>query len=61
VAGYNVRGVLIGSCFEKLCLEGDQVSSLDKMKCIEKFCYLGDLIGASGGAEEASRVRLRCV
>jgi len=25
-----------------------------------KFYYLGDLIGARGGAEEASRTRVRC-
>jgi hypothetical protein len=27
---------------------------------VEKFCYLGDMIGAGGGAEEASRTRVRC-
>jgi hypothetical protein len=25
-----------------------------------KFCYLGDMIGSSGGAEEASRARVWC-
>jgi len=29
------------------------ISSHDKLECADKFCYLGDLIGASGGAEEA--------
>ena len=24
------------------------------------FCYLGDVIGKGGGAEEASRARVRC-
>ena len=31
-----------------------------KLESIEKFCYLGDMIGAGGGAEEASRARVRC-
>ena len=30
------------------------------MECVEKFCYLGDMIGAGGGAEDASRARTRC-
>ena len=32
----------------------------DKLECVDKFCYLGDMIGAGGGAEEASRARVRC-
>jgi len=36
------------------------ISSLDKFECVDKFCYLGGLIGASGVAEEASRARVRC-
>jgi len=35
-------------------------SSLDKMECVDKFCYLGDLIGAGGGTEETSRARVCC-
>ena len=31
------------------------VDSGEKLDCVEKFCYLGDMIGAGGGAEEASR------
>ena len=30
------------------------------LECVEKFCYLGDMIGAGGGAEEAARARVRC-
>jgi len=36
------------------------ISLLDNLKCVDKFCYLGDLIGAGGGAEGASRERVRC-
>ena len=32
-----------------------------KLECVEKFCYLGDMIGAGGGAEGASGARVRCV
>ena len=31
-----------------------------KLECVEKFCYLGDMIGAGGGAEGASGARVRC-
>jgi len=30
-----------------------------KLESAEKFCYLGDVIGAGGGAEEAARARVR--
>ena len=30
------------------------------LECVEWFCYLGDMIGAGGGAEEAARSRVRC-
>jgi len=35
-------------------------SGSDKFDLVEKFCYLGDTIGCGGGAEEASRTRVRC-
>ena len=30
------------------------------LEIVDKFCYLGDVIGAGGGAEEATRTRTRC-
>ena len=27
---------------------------------VDRFCYLGDMIGAGGGVEEAIRARVRC-
>ena len=27
---------------------------------VSKFCYLWDMIGSGGGAEEASRARVKC-
>ena len=32
----------------------------DKMEIVGKFCYLGDVIGKGGGAEESSIARVRC-
>jgi hypothetical protein len=31
-----------------------------EFECVDKFCYLGDMIGAGGGAELATRLRVRC-
>ena len=31
-----------------------------KLECVPKFCYLGDTLGADGGADEAARARVRC-
>src|SRR5664279_3605061 len=43
---------------EYLRRDGDETFS--KLECVEKFCYLRDVIGAGGGADEASRARVRC-
>lgn len=37
-----------------------QLGPSDSLECVDKFCYLGDMIGAGGGAEDASRARVRC-
>ena len=34
----------------------DDCSSLE---CVNRFCYLGDMLGAAGGCAEASRTRVR--
>jgi len=31
-----------------------------EFECVDRFCYLGDMISESGGAEQASRMRMRC-
>ena len=36
-----------------------EVDHVGKLECVSKFCYLGDIIGSGGGAEEASRARVR--
>ncbi len=30
------------------------------LECVDKFCYLSDMIAAPGGAEEVYRARVRC-
>src|SRR3989442_5785942 len=32
----------------------------EELEVVDKFCYLGDVIGKGGCAEEASRARVRC-
>src|SRR3989441_6475972 len=32
----------------------------EELEVVDKFCYLGDVIGKGGSAEEASRARVRC-
>ena len=37
-----------------------KVGTSDELEVVEKFCYLDDVIGKGGGAEESSRARVRC-
>ena len=32
----------------------------DMLECVDRFCYLEDMIGSGGGAEEASWMRVKC-
>lgn len=53
----------------KICMNGGQMKSVvqhevtlgteGKLECVERFRYLGDVIEAGGGADEASRARVR--
>ena len=31
-----------------------------QLECVPKFCYLGDTLGAGGGADEVATARVRC-
>ena len=52
------------------CVAGDAAKPLEQkhlllkdgseLECVSKFCYLSDMLGISGGAEEASRTRVKC-
>ena len=37
-----------------------EVEHVGMLERLSKFCYLGDMIGCGGGAEEASRARVWC-
>src|SRR3989442_671339 len=36
------------------------LGAMEELEVVDKFCYLGDVIGKRGGAEETSRARVRC-
>ena len=43
-------------------MRDDEIHELDdgsKFECVDKFCYLGDMLSAGGGAEEAAKTRVR--
>ena len=51
------QGLVAETTSEKLCpnkLNGDT------LECVDKFCYLEDMIGSGGGTEEASSMRVKC-
>ena len=50
------QGAVVQTVSQELC--PIQVNG-DTLECVEKFCYLGDMIGSRGGAEEASRRRVK--
>ena len=46
--------------FQSVLLKEVVIQPNVKLECVPKFCYLGDTLGAGGGAEEAARARVRC-
>ena len=52
-------------CVRGGCAEGGaeeqevMLEDSSSLKCINGFCYLGDMMGAGGGCGEASRTRVR--
>ena len=64
----RLQGVVDYQC--KRCTNGDlenpdKMGELalghgDKLEYVDRFCYLGDMIGAGGGAEDAARTRVKC-
>jgi len=66
----GIKGALTGIVFQcDVCngkikrgavQQGTSISDgMDQYDCVNKFCYLGDIIGAGGGSEEASRTRVK--
>src|SRR5271165_3460754 len=53
------------TCVSKSSVQMEQKKAIrfgleGELECVDKFCYLGDMIGVGGGAEEATRTRVRC-
>jgi len=47
VAGFRCKTCVDGQLFQKVvAMKEIMISSLDKLECVDKFCYMGDLIGA---------------
>ena len=46
--------------FQSVSLKEVVIEPNVKLESVTKFCYLGDTLGAGGGAEEAARARVRC-
>ena len=41
------------------CKNGVELLNGDKIEVVDKFCYLGDMIGSGERVEESSRTRVR--
>jgi hypothetical protein len=59
VAGFRCKICVAGKQAQSATLEEISLGTDGKLECVDKFRYLGDTIGAGGGAEEASRARVR--
>src|SRR6266568_4244113 len=44
----------------KVIVEDEEIEQGVDFEMMDRFCYLGDMIGAGGGVEEAIRARVRC-
>ena len=55
-SSYNTHALPLFSQLNQLTVELDDGS---KFECVDKFCYLGDMLSAGGGAEEAAKTRVR--
>ena len=58
---FQCKSCVSGTQFERI-IEHKEVDMGEdgKIELVEQFCYLGDMIGAGGGAEDAVRCRIRC-
>ena len=52
------QGLVAETVSQKLCPTKLNGGTLE---CVDKFCYLGEMIGSGGGAEEASGMREKCL
>ena len=58
--GYRCAKCVMGGCAEVGAWEEEVVlEDGSTLECVNRFCYLGDMLGAAGGCGEASRTRVR--
>ena len=55
VVGFKCSRCVEGTGWEETMKEME-VEHVGKLECVSKFCYLGDMIGSNGGAEEAQEL-----
>ena len=60
VVGYTCKRCVDGIPVDSVGLKEVSIGQNDKLECVEKFCYLGDMIRSGGGSEEAAKARVRC-
>ena len=58
--GYRCTKCVRGGCAEGGAEEQEVLLEDGRtLECVNRFCYLGDMLGAAGGCGEASRTRVR--
>ena len=60
IVNFQCSKCLKGGLTPNLAAKGFKLDVDVELESVDKFCYLGDMIGAGGGVEEATRVRTRC-
>lgn len=59
IIGFRCKTCVVGIKAKSETPEEISLGADEKLECVGKFRYLGDMIGAGGGAEEASIARVR--
>lgn len=59
IIGFRCKTCVVGIQAKSETPEEISLGADEKLECVGKFRYLGDMIGAGGGAEEASIARVR--
>jgi len=60
VVGYTSTRCVDGIPVDSVGMKEVFIGQNDKLECVEKLCYLGDMIGSGGGSEDAVREKVRC-
>jgi len=60
--GSNVLDVIqkCRECWEVWRKKDDVLESVSGLECVDRFCYLGDIIESGRGCEEGSRTGVKC-